>query len=537
MYYDQYDENDQYAPYDQDGYYDRNGGQSYQDQIPDPVCAFLLRLRTALENSNVAELQNLYENTFPELSSFYYKDEPWPDSVQVGELVQGTEVFTTLYRELYYRHLYAKCQPTTTDRCDSYYNYCHLFNQIVSAPTPLALELPHQWMWDIIDEFIYQFQSCSMLRMRNTKGQPQPTAEEIIEAQRVWNVHSVLNVLHSLIDKSCITEQLKESNAGRNPDQVGGIYGNRTLYRMLGYYSLIGLLRLHSLLGDYHQAIKVLENIDLNRQIMRNMPFVRVLACQITTYYYVGFAYMMMKRYSDAIRTFTNLLVYLQRTKQIHQHRTFQVELMDKQTDQMYILLCMCLVLHPQRIDESVTVHMQEKYSEMTLKLQRGDINEFETQFRYACPKFLSPAPIPLDQEAAIEATNASNKAEPLRQQLRVFLEEVTQQLPLLIIRSYLKLYKTMSIQKLAGFLDIEADKLEENLLCFKHKKQNMVCQKESVSALDGQLKSGSDVDFYIDRDMIHIADTKVARRYGDYFMRQVHKFDELYRIVKNIKV
>ena len=27
---------------------------------------------------------------------------------------------------------------------------------------------------------------------------------------------------------------------------------------------------------------------------------------------------------------------------------------------------------------------------------------------------------------------------------------------------------------------------------------------------------------------MIHIADTKVARRYGDFFIRQIHKFDEV---------
>lgn len=36
---------------------------------------------------------------------------------------------------------------------------------------------------------------------------------------------------------------------------------------------------------------------------------------------------------------------------------------------------------------------------------------------------------------------------------------------------------------------------------------------------------------------MIHIADTKVAPRYGDYFLRQIYRFDELYRVVSNITV
>ena len=29
-------------------------------------------------------------------------------------------------------------------------------------------------------------------------------------------------------------------------------------------------------------------------------------------------------------------------------------------------------------------------------------------------------------------------------------------------------------------------------------------------------------------QDMVHIADTKVARRYGDFFIRQIHKFEEV---------
>ena len=32
----------------------------------------------------------------------------------------------------------------------------------------------------------------------------------------------------------------------------------------------------------------------------------------------------------------------------------------------------------------------------------------------------------------------------------------------------------------------------------------------------------------FVQQDMIHIADTKVARRYGDFFIRQIHKFEEV---------
>jgi translation initiation factor 3 subunit L len=40
----------------------------------------------------------------------------------------------------------------------------------------VQLELPDQWLWDIIDEFIYQFQSFCVWRARPT----QKTDEELM---------------------------------------------------------------------------------------------------------------------------------------------------------------------------------------------------------------------------------------------------------------------------------------------------------------------------------------------------------------------
>lgn len=42
------------------------------------------------------------------------------------------QVFLTLYRELYYRHIYARLTPTWEHRLHSYENYCDLFNYILS---------------------------------------------------------------------------------------------------------------------------------------------------------------------------------------------------------------------------------------------------------------------------------------------------------------------------------------------------------------------------------------------------------------------
>jgi len=92
-----------------------------------------------------------------------------------------------------------------------------------------------------------------------------------------------------------------------------------------------------------------------------------------------------------------------------------------------------------------------------------------------------------------------------------------------------------MPVSKLAAFMDMDQTVLMECLLCFKHKMYNVVWSK-GISSLEGEFQAGSEVDFYIDKDMVHIADTKVGQRYGDYFIRQIHIMEELHRAMKKLK-
>ncbi|CAG0893852.1 unnamed protein product [Cyprideis torosa] len=499
--------------------------QTYVYKLPEPVRDFIINFYRAYKENDQVALQELYEVGYPALTEDFFKTQPWPIDEDIEDLVDKDSTFLILYRELYFRHIYARVPSALniSERFGSYYNYCGFFNLILSAKDPVTMNLPHQWLWDIIDEFIYQFHSWSRYQCNLSKKSDEELS--ILRSDRkVWNVHSVINVLHSLVDKSNINQQLRAYAEGENPEAVAGEFGHHSLYKMLGYFSLIGLLRLHTLLSDYHQAVKVLENIQLNKKSV----YSRVPACQITTYYYVGFCYLMMRRYADAIRAFSQILLYIQRTRQMFQAKNYQNDQINKQTDQMYNLLAICLVLHPQQIDESVMGVLRERpYSDKIASMQKPELKEFENCFAFACPKFISPVPphpdLPLD----------NYDKEPLQLQLRIFSEEVSQQLIIPVIRSYLKLYTTMPIAKISSFLGMEPNEFLRHLLCFKHKMTSLVCTK-GKSGLDGEFQAGSEVDFYIDRDtdhdieMIHIADTKVARRYGDFFIRQIHKFEEL---------
>ena len=214
-----------------------------------------------INEGNTFEVANLYENSWPKLSDDYFKTSSWPEAHEIAPFVQDDNLFLILYKELYFRHIYARISggPKIEQRFDSYFNYCSLFNIILTPGSPVTLDLPNQWLWEIIDEFIYQFQS--FVQFRAKLGKKTSEELEILRSNpRTWDVLQVLNVLHSMVEKSNINKQLEMYSTGKDPDLVAGEFGRNPLYKMLGYFSLVGLLRLHSLLGDFHQAIKVLEN-------------------------------------------------------------------------------------------------------------------------------------------------------------------------------------------------------------------------------------------------------------------------------------
>lgn len=49
--------------------------------------------------------------------------------------------------------------------------------------------------------------------------------------------------------------------------EIVGEYGARPLYSLLGYFSLVGLLRVHVLLGDFTLALKVMDNVALQTKV------------------------------------------------------------------------------------------------------------------------------------------------------------------------------------------------------------------------------------------------------------------------------
>ncbi|KAI9145593.1 RNA polymerase I-associated factor PAF67-domain-containing protein [Paraphysoderma sedebokerense] len=505
---------------------DRRSKQSTHPLIPPQVLTFLHnlhRLTTAQHASSLSELHQLYEVAFNKLTEKFYPKSPWPTPETVQTAVGDEPIFVILYSELYYRHFYSRCNPGLKERDGSYYNYVKLFNFLLSPENPVELELPNIWLWDIIDEMIYQFQSWCTYRTRNLRNK---SAEDIDELRNsnIWDVYNVLNILYQLISKSKIQEQLVAQRNGEDPTSVADAFGTHPLYKMLGYFSIIGLLRVHCLLGDYVLALKMMDNIELSKKAM----FARVTACHVTTYYYVGFAYMMMRRYSDAIKAFTHILVFISRTKQYHT-RSYQYDQIMKKSEQMYSLLAICVSLCPTRLDEQIHTALRERHADSLSKLQSADEAEAlatcKDLFLYSCPKFISPNPPDYDVLLAAEDENVK-LPEPHVYQCSIFLRDVKNQLKVPHLRSFLKLYSTLGVSKLAGVMGVDEDSLRRDLLVFKNRTHGLKWTQGSL--LSGEVITSTDLDFYISNDILHIAESKIGRKYADWFIRNINKFEDL---------
>lgn len=469
----------------------------------------------AVRSQSIPQITAFYENGGLKLND-KSKQVEWPTVETVASIVPD-KAFNLLYKEMFYRHVMANPKAhqmiTLEQRQSSFQTYTDLFDYLLEREDSPALELPPGWVWDIVDEFIYQFQEFYHYRgnrLRSGKGADEASLKTSSE---VWNVRTVLKYLHAFSKKSEILSVLAgatEANAS--------LFTTIPLYRLLGTYSLIGLLRVHCLLGDYYNALK---SVALLQPWSKSERYV---APKITLFYYTGFSYMMMRRYADAIRVFSHILHWLSRSKSSGFQKSYQTDDTNKKNDQMYALLAILYTFCPQRLDEHVGAYLKDNYAEKMSQMQRGEISIVEDLFAYGGPKWVSPI------SEGDDLPNAN--PEMLKLQTKLFINEIRQQLLLPTIRTCLKLYTTIDSSRLASLIGSEKNKVDESslnkaLLCYTHKTRGIV-SSSSQSTLDGNLTSFSDVTFFFENDIIHIFDAKPPRRFGEHFTRKIIKLEDL---------
>ncbi|GJJ13018.1 hypothetical protein Clacol_007267 [Clathrus columnatus] len=486
--------------------------QAALSQIPEVVKRFIVHFHKAIVDQNITEITAAYESGWNKLTEKFYSKQEWPEAEIIAPLIGDVRVSLLPVDILGF-----------------------MGNSDSESPPPLSL--PDQWLWDIIDEFIYQFQSFSVWRSRVRQKSEEEIQLLATEGGQVWSCYSVLNVLYSFIQKSKINEHVAALQRGASPEEIADIvgeYGSKPLYQMLGYFSIIGLLRVHTLLGDFTLALKVMDNIELSQKAF----FTRVTACHVAAYYYVGFCYMALRRYPDAARTFVSILNFILRMRSYHT-RSYQYDQINKTADRMYALFAICNALSPSRLDDNILNIVKERYGEQVTKMAQGEegLAAFEELFLYACPKFISANPPPYHDASLLGPylETPSPIMEPAQHHLGLFMNDVKNLLAVPTLRSFLRLYTSLDTAKLASFLDKEEEDVVREMMVMKQASRSVsratvsssqekeridVRARPNGSLLDGETISTSDLDFVINQNMIHVAETTVGRRYAGWFIR-----------------
>ena len=100
-----------------------------------------------------------------------------------------------------------------------------------------------------------------------------------------------------------------------------------------------------------------------------------------------------------------------------------------------------------------------------------------------------------------------TNPQDPIQRHLNLFLEDVASQIAVPTLRSFLKLYTSLDVAKLAGFLDIEEEEMVSMMMVMKNASRSIVhrggagsgaAAEKALGLLDGEMISTSDLNFVI---------------------------------------
>lgn len=310
---------------------------------------------------------------------------------EVSPIVKDDKTFLILYRLLYYKHVLTQLptgdrRPTLKQYVEAWYAYREFF--VLALTDAPDLNLPATWLYEMISEFLYHYQQfhearggasataggddevldddfeegagsgAARLVAPAAKGPEQTgTVLEPGDLDRAWQLSDVFGYLNALVAKADIINALA---AGTHPQ------GFRAL---TGYFSLVGLVRLHCKLGDYAAALEAARPLNIPAG---DGPFTRLSKCHASLIYYAGFALMMSRRYEDALRLFNRTLNALHRQAQVlhdgggDRGNAF----LKKQADKMLALLAVCVIVCPGvPVEEPSRKAVRDKYGDLMEKV------------------------------------------------------------------------------------------------------------------------------------------------------------------------
>jgi len=519
---------------------------SSDDCLPGPLKDFIFDLHDSVRTSQIpTEQLTLYTGTFRDLTSKYFEKSAWPSPEAVSGECGNDSLFLAVYKELTQRHLHSIARPSARDRVEGWQVYRALFDQVLdeadkgTSDAPLFL-LP-DWCFDMLHEFLYQFQGFCQFRtgvfanaskyapggVSEGKNPPHHITEnlELLSKNKdAWAVEEVMNYLHRLV-------------------HVGSTY-KVAAYEYLAVFASVTLSRLECLLGDYTSSLNALSSInasvivkpprgaDADVKAMSTEEIVdSVFAAKVSMTYHAGVSYLMLRRYKDASRVLGDICATMRRGFKSGSYKSVVgVEQLSKLYERMIALLAVITHACPfyGLVDDSVSNAVRERHGKQLSKIEAGE-EGYEDLFIFACPKFINPA-VPQYEDALTKgASNAHDTAYKL--QVNHFMNEMSNQQTMMKLRSYMKLYTSISVEKL-GRLVMEED-FESLLLSYKHKTCQLECG-EGGSVVYGTVM---DIHYFIKDGIIHVDEAEKQNRFENYFISQIAQSSDIMKDVESISV
>ncbi|KAL7486131.1 hypothetical protein ACHAW6_011732 [Cyclotella cf. meneghiniana] len=531
--------------------------------FPDSVKDFVFDLHDVARRSFIPSEQHaLYIGSFRDLTAKYFPTSAWPAPEAVASECSNDELFLALYNELTLRHLQSVKRPSVRDRIDGWHAYRRLFDFILSeAPSEDEtkkdrdrLYLIPEWCFDILHEFLYQFQGfcqyrtttyCAAVKTADDPDKSPPShvmdaIHALSENRDAWAVETVLFYLHRLI-------------------AVGLQKNANATYRYLAYFSSVTLSRLECLLGDYRASIAALEVIyDSEAEAVAVGEDVKspeelvngVFPARLSLTYHAGVSFLMLRRYKDAASMLGGICLFMQRGFKTGQLRKIPgSEQFNKLFDRMIALLAIVTHICPTPLlDDSIASVVREKHVNNLSKIESGE-EGYEELFVFACPKFVNPAVPDYDQALKPEAPAMPYGQDAYKLQVHHFMNEMAAHQTLRKMRSYMCLYTSIEVEKLATFNDMKVEDFEPWLTCFKHKMHQLergVATADSASkspkggAQQGKqdkLGTAMDIHYFVARNVVHVDEAEKTRRFENFFMKQIANNDDVLRQMERLRI
>ena len=358
------------------------------------------------------------------------------------------------------RHATTKLKPQLADHIDSWNNYvkveiisihhkhkslincCIYFLQLfefILSVDEKNFCLTTQWIYDIIQEFVYQFQGFCQYRCQVANISTNPETIKILESNRdAWNLPVVMSILQRLIQ------------AGKLRLKSNKVQINSPFIAQFGYFASIELARLECLTGDFTSSLAALSSIKLYD---RSELFTYLPLCHFNVFYHTGVCYLMLRNFTSAIEVFSEIILHVSRILKPGASATLRAGLQQQLTrmlDKALALTAIASFLTPNNnLDDQVKEAVESKFLEKLQKMKNIESNPktFSELFDFNAPKFISPfvpdynVHVNMKQDAANQISS-------------VFITEVEQYHNFHKLRSFLSLYATIDVAKMARFND-----------------------------------------------------------------------------------